>query len=242
MPDSAEKKLYISDIGLTNFQQAWDFQKRLVLARSQGKLPDCLIITEHNPVITMGRGTNSRNLLVSREELQKRNISLYSIERGGDVTLHSPGQVVAYPIIDLAARGKDLHKYLRDLERVMIQTLAEFGMKASIRKGLTGVWADNHKVGAIGVAVSQWISYHGLVLNINNDLELFKLINPCGITRFPTGSISSLTKKKYDKNKVAKTLTGKFSEIFGYDASMIATIPDLWQEFAPAGMSKELNL
>jgi lipoate-protein ligase B len=226
--------LYRIELGRTDYKSAWDLQKKLVSLRSRGKVPDCLIITEHEPVVTMGRASSKDNLLVSQEELSNRGIDFYKIERGGDITFHGPGQIVAYPILDLTNRGRDLHRYLRDLEHVIIETLLEFKIKATTKKGLTGVWVSNHKLAAIGVAVSRWISYHGMALNVNTDLDYFNHINPCGITQFPVGSISSILGKKADIEKAAKLLSNNFAEYFGYNMKVLESISDLSDELAVA--------
>jgi len=226
--------LYRIELGRTDYKSAWDLQKKLVSLRSRGKVPDCLIITEHDPVVTMGRVSSRDNLLVSRKELQDQGIDYYQIERGGDITFHGPGQIVAYPIIDLTNRGRDLHRYLRDLEHVMIETLKEFKIKATTKKGMTGVWVANHKLAAIGVAVSRWISYHGMALNVNTDLDYFNHINPCGITQFPVGSISSILGKKADIEKAVKILSKNFADYFGYDMKTIDSISDLSEGLAVA--------
>jgi lipoate-protein ligase B len=231
---SGFKPLYRLDLGKTDYKDTWDLQKKLVDLRAEGKIPDTLILTEHQPVITMGRGTAKENLLVSREELEKRGIDLYHIERGGDITYHGPGQLVAYPIIDLSARGRDLHRYLRDLEEVVIQTLSKYGLTGTLKKSLTGVWVDNHKLAAIGVAVSKWISYHGLALNVNTDLDYAKLINPCGITQFPLGSIASMTGQNVDFTEVKNHLADDFAEYFGYEVKKAKSIDDIYSESAVA--------
>jgi lipoyl(octanoyl) transferase len=139
------------------------------------------------------------------------------VERGGDITFHGPGQAVMYPIIDLNLWGRDLHNYIRSLENAVIETLREFGLEASTKKGLTGVWVTNHKLAAIGIAVSRWIAYHGIALNVTTDLDYFKYINPCGITQFPVGSIQSETGKKYELSTVFNQLAAKFAGMFFYD-------------------------
>jgi lipoate-protein ligase B len=234
MDGNGFKPLYRLDLGKTNYKETWDLQKKLVDLRSQDKIADTLILTEHEPVITMGRGTAQKNLLVSRPELEKRGIELYQIERGGDITYHGPGQIVAYPIIDLNARGRDLHRYLRDLEETIMQTLDRYGLTGTLKKGMTGVWVDNHKLAAIGVAVSRWVSYHGLALNVNTDLDYAKLINPCGITQFPVGSISSMLNKKIDFEEVKNYLADDFAEYFGYEIKDAGNMGGFYQEPAVA--------
>ncbi len=202
-------------------------QKKLVDLRRGGRIPDCLILTEHDPVITMGRASSMDNLLCSREELTRRGVELIEIERGGDITFHGPGQIVAYPILDLNNRGRDLHRYLRDLEAVVTAALEGFGLRAVTKDGLTGVWVDDHKLGAIGVAVSRWISYHGVAVNVNTDLDFFKLINPCGITRYPVGSVSSMLGSDIDMAGFTDTLADNFAELFYYEMEKIDNIDDL---------------
>ena len=230
------KKLYRLNPGRTSYKSTWDIQKKLVEKRRTGSIPDCLILTEHDPVITMGRGTSRRNLLADLATLEARGVELYEIERGGDITFHGPGQLVAYPIIDLTVRGRDVHKYLRDLEHLMIATLMDLGLKAGIKQGLTGVWVDNHKVGAIGVAVSKWVTYHGLALNVNTDLDYFKMINPCGITRYPVGSASQLLGQQLSLDHVAEMLAVNFADLFGYEMDSISDINELIE---PAPLSDQ---
>ncbi len=210
------RRLFEIPLGRIPFKQAWDYQKLLLSRRAKEEIPDCLITCEHEPVLTMGRGTDKGNLLADPEELSRRGVALYEIERGGDITFHGPGQVVLYPIIDLRDRDRDTHKYLRDLEQVTIRTLAEFGLQGSIKEGLTGIWVNNSKVGAIGVAVSKWISYHGVAINITTDLDYFNLINPCGITNFPVGSVAGLLGDDPGLERFRETLVGQFVEYFGY--------------------------
>lgn len=228
------RKLYKIDLGRTKYQEVWDTQKRLVELRAENRIPDILILTEHEPVITMGRGASKKNLLVSPEALRERGVGLYEIERGGDITFHGPGQLVAYPIIDLNYRERDLHKYLRDLENLVIDTLNELGIVAGTKEGLTGVWVGNSKVAAIGVAVSRWITYHGLALNVKTDLDFFKLINPCGITEFPVGSISQHLGQEQDMNHVAELLTNNFARLFNYEIESIDDLDSVIPEIETA--------
>jgi lipoate-protein ligase B len=215
------KRLYKIDLGRTRFKDAWELQKKMVDLRYQSRIPDTLLMTEHEPVITMGRATLKENILCSPAELAARHIDLFEVERGGDVTYHGPGQLVVYPIINLTDRGRDLHLYLRDLENVIISTLEDLDLSANTKKGLTGVWVDNHKLAAIGVAVSRWITYHGLALNVNTDLDYFKLINPCGITEYPVGSVSEMLGKEIDLKVVADLLADNFARMFYYELENI---------------------
>nr|MBN2276169.1 lipoyl(octanoyl) transferase LipB [candidate division Zixibacteria bacterium] len=216
MNGNGYRRLLRFDLGRTKYEETWKLQKKLVTLRSQKKIPDCLIITEHDPVITMGRGTDPDNLLVTPEKLLNGGISLFEVERGGDITFHGPGQTVLYPIIDLHNRGCDVHQYLRDLEQFVINTLEEIGLEAETRPGPTGIWVDDYKIGAIGVAVSRWITYHGLALNVNTNLKYFDLINPCGITEYPVGSIADLLGEEIDMKEMNNLLAEMFAEYFNY--------------------------
>lgn len=224
------KRLFRVDLGRTDYARVWELQKRLVELRRQSRVPDMLLITEHEPVITMGRGTNRGNLLASEEQLRQKGVSLFEIERGGDMTFHGPGQSVLYPIIDLTCRGKDLHKYLRDLENWLIESLKELGLSAGTKKGLTGVWVNDSKVAAIGVAVSRWVAYHGVALNVNTDLDYFRLINPCGITEYPVGSLKKLLDRQFDIEKVNNILADIFASLFYYEMESIRDIDALLME------------
>lgn len=224
------KRLFKIDLGLSRYKDAWGIQKKLLDLRYRNRIPDSIVLTEHEPVITMGRATSKTNLLISETDLVARGIDLFEIERGGDITFHGPGQLVAYPIIELTARGRDLHQYLRDLENLIIVTLDDFGLKAGVRSGLTGVWVGKHKVAAIGVAVSRWISYHGLALNVNTDMDYFKLINPCGITEYPVGSVSQLLGKEIDFESVKNILAENFARLFYYEMETIGDLDSVFAE------------
>ena len=221
---SKTKELAVLDLGRTRYLPTWQLQKRLARLRADGSIADTLILTEHEPVITMGRGTDHANLLVTSDELAKRGVDLHEIERGGDITFHGPGQAVLYPIIDLRERGRDVRKYLRDLEQFVIGTLADLGLTATVKEGLTGIWVDNHKVGAIGVAVSRWVAYHGVAINVNTDLDYFQLINPCGITQYPVGSISQLVGREIKLAHFNDLLVSHCADFFGYRLERVADV------------------
>lgn len=224
------KKLIKIELGRTKYKTAWDIQKKLVKIRAQEKIPDCLIVTEHEPVITMGRGTSRKNLLVSTDQLKKKKVELYEIERGGDITFHGPGQTVLYPILDLHERNQDVHQYLRDLEYFVIMALQQIGLEAYTKKGMTGIWVNGHKVGAIGVAVSRWVTYHGLALNVNTDLKYFNLINPCGITDHPVGSIAGILGVDIEMEYLNELLVENFADLFYYEVESIDGAEELIAE------------
>ncbi|MBD3233711.1 MAG: lipoyl(octanoyl) transferase LipB [candidate division Zixibacteria bacterium] len=207
--------------GQLDYAEALDIQHRFVLRRAAGEGHDALILLEHNPVITFGRGGKEANILANAEMLEAKGVQLHKIERGGDVTYHGPGQLVGYIIIDMNNRGRDMHKFLRDIEEALIEVLKEFGLEAGRREGFTGAWVGNTKLAAIGVAVKRWISFHGFALNVSTDLSYFNLINPCGITDAPVGSISSLLDKQIQVGDVIPVVIDKFKEVFGYDSVVI---------------------
>jgi lipoyl(octanoyl) transferase len=190
-PAAPPRTLDVQRLGLIAYADALELQAELVASRRAGEIPDTLLLLEHPHVITLGSGSHEENVLVSAEERAERGIELFETGRGGDVTYHGPGQLVGYPILDLKPDRQDLHRYLRDLEEVLIGVLGEFGLRGSRKEGLTGVWVDDRKLAAIGVRVSSgWITSHGFALNVNTDLSFFGAIVPCGIRDHGVGSIS----------------------------------------------------
>ena len=174
----------VTRLGLIDYQSALDLQASLVEQRKLGEIPDQLLLLEHPDVITLGVKTrNDRShVLESEDALAAKGVALFESGRGGDVTYHGPGQLVGYPIFDLKPDRCDVHKYVRDLEEVLIRAVAEFGITAGRVPGLTGIWVDDSKLAAIGVRISRWVTSHGFALNVNTDLSRFGLIVPCGIT------------------------------------------------------------
>lgn len=174
--------LQVVDLGRRPYGEVLELQRDLCRRRVAGEVTeDLLLLVEHEPVITLGRGTRSSSLPLEPVELRRRGLDVFEVERGGDVTYHGPGQLVGYPIIDLQAHKPDLHWYLRTLEAVLIEALAELGIPAERRAGLTGVWTRGRKIASLGVHVKQWVTFHGFALNVVNDLGNFGLIVPCGI-------------------------------------------------------------
>lgn len=169
-------------LGTVPYAEALDLQRSAARARLAGTLEhDTLLMVEHPPVVTTGRSTESSNLLLDRTALAGRGIELFDVERGGDVTFHGPGQLVGYPIIDLKGHREDLHWYLRQVEQVLIEALAAFGLAGSRVSGRTGVWIDDRKIASIGVHARQWVTWHGFALNVTTDLSYFDVMVPCGI-------------------------------------------------------------
>ena len=201
--------------GRLGYDEGWALQRRLVDERLRGEIPDTLILLEHPPVITLGRSGTHAHLLGSEAELEERGVAFVETDRGGDITFHGPGQIVGYAIVDLDARGRDLHRYLRDLETVLIRALAEFRIRADRAQGLTGVWVGDAKVAAIGIRVSRWVTHHGFALNVDTDLSYFDLIVPCGIADRRVTSMESLLGHPVDRERVEDALSRAFAEVFG---------------------------
>lgn len=181
------KKLIVQDIGLVAYKLAWQHQKDMVSRHKNGGLNDVLILAEHFPVYTLGTGSKERFV---HFDLADPNYDVYRVERGGEVTHHCPGQLVGYPILNLSYHRKDLHWYLRQLEDVVIHTLAHYGLVGYRIDGLTGVWVGGYKLAAIGIKVSRWITMHGVALNVCPDLSGFRRITPCGIADRPVGTVA----------------------------------------------------
>ena len=179
---SAASALEVRHLGLVPYGKALEVQQELRQARMEGRQPDTVLLLEHPHVITFGRGGRRENALHSDEELNQAGYEVYRVSRGGDVTYHGPGQLVGYPILDLAQRGRDVHLYLRQLEGVLIDTLADFGIAARRREGYAGVWLDERrKIASIGVGLRRWTTTHGFALNVCCDLRRFDAIIACGL-------------------------------------------------------------
>jgi lipoyl(octanoyl) transferase len=205
------------DLGRVPYRAALAFQHRAVELRARGEAPDILYAVEHDPVLTVGRGGHPENLRAGADELRRRGIEVFEVERGGDVTYHGPGQIVGYPVVDLASlpSGRDLHRYLRDLEEGLIGALSAFGIEGGRRPPYTGVWVGERKVAAIGVAVRRWIAYHGFALNVDPELGHFDLIHPCGIRHLGVTSMAQLLGHAPARTKVLEELGNSFSRIWG---------------------------
>ncbi len=176
------RALLVTDLGRRGYGEVLDLQRRLCRARQAGELAeDLLLLVEHEPVVTLGRGTKGTSLPIPPEVIRQRGVEVFEVERGGDVTFHGPGQLVGYPILDLTHHRQDLHWYLRTVEEALIAALGSLGIPAERRAGLTGVWTRGRKIASIGIHVKQWVTFHGFALNVSTDLSFFDLIVPCGI-------------------------------------------------------------
>jgi len=193
---------------------AYQLQKKLHQQRVAGEVEDTLLLLEHPPTITVGKAGSIDNILVPRETLHLKGISLYFVDRGGDVTYHGPGQLVGYPILDLSSRGGDLKRYVRDLEEVLIRTLRDFSIEAGRDSQHVGVWVGQKKIASIGLSIRDWVSMHGFALNVCTDLQGFSLIHACGFKDRKTASMQELLAFQPSMEQVIERLLQHFSEVF----------------------------
>ena len=224
---SSNNKVYIADyLGVIPYELALKQQQILVQARAEGKIPDALLLLQHDPVFTTGRFRGEEDIVVSIESLEKEGIAVFASNRGGSVTYHGPGQLVGYPILNLENFGLGVKQYIHKLEDAIILTLADYGINAGRLEGATGVWIDNNlnqntkpeirnlrKICAIGVRVSRYVTMHGFALNVNTDLRYFSYINPCGLT-FGVTSIRQEMGKECSMEEVKEILKRKFNELY----------------------------
>ena len=207
--------LEVRDLGLIPYAEALALQADLVVRRRNGDIPDQLLLLQHPHIITLGTASSRSNVLADESKRRHLGIDLIDVGRGGDVTYHGPGQLVAYPILDLKPDRKDVHRYLRDLESVLVRTLDEVGIRGEPVPDLTGVWVDGRKIAVIGVRVSSgWITSHGFALNVSTDLSYFETIVPCGIRDVSITSVSQELGRPVDVTDILETVSEAFSEIF----------------------------
>jgi len=202
----------VRELGRVPYAGALELQSELVSRRKAGEIPDHLLLLEHPHVITLGRNGRMSNLLASSEVLERSGVIFHGTDRGGDITYHGPGQLVGYPILDLRDWKRDVGAYVRAIEQVLIDTLAEFGIAAGRVCGCTGVWVDGAKIAAIGVHISRWVTSHGFALNVNTDLSYFQYIVPCGLTK-PVTSMAQLGVQT-TLEQVSQRLAGHFGRVF----------------------------
>ena len=214
------RKCCVRQLGRVDYSRAVEMQQELVRDRKQGTIPDQLLLLEHSHVITMGRNGHEENLLASPEVLERAGIAYHDTDRGGDITYHGPGQLVGYPILDLREWKRDVGAYMRAVEQVIIDTLADFTIAAGRIEGKTGVWVGNCKIAAMGVHLSRWVTSHGFALNVNTELSYFRYIVPCGLTLPVTSMWEQCVLARIDE--VAKTLAGHFGRVFDCEMMMEA--------------------
>lgn len=217
-------QIEVFDLGLINYKKAWDFQKEVFKAIRNQNLSQALILCRHLPVITLGRTADRKNILVNGPELSLKEIQIYEIERGGDVTYHGPGQLTVYPIFNLNYFKKDIRLFLRYLEETVIGLLYDLGVKGTRYEGPAGVWVNKQKIASIGIAIRNWITFHGLSLNIKQaDLDNFRLIRPCGMDIKMT-SLETILGRDIEIDAVKQNLIRKFKEEERNDKCSLAGI------------------
>ncbi len=203
----------VYQLGQLDFNRAYRLQQFFSQRRAADEIPDALLLLEHSPTITVGKSGSLDNILVTQSYLKEKNIPVLFTDRGGDVTYHCPGQLVIYPVIDLRHRGRDVLRYISDLEEVVIRTLNHFRISAS-RNSHAGVWYNDKQIAAIGIGVRRWITMHGIALNICPHLEDFKIIHPCGMPGVPVTSIQESTGMRVTVTAVAKLVIAEFALVF----------------------------
>lgn len=209
------KPLRVDQPGCVAYADALALQDRLVAERRAGTIPDTLLLLEHPHVITLGTSSHRENILIGDDDGLLLGIDVFETGRGGDVTYHGPGQLIGYPILDLKPDRCDLHRYVRDLEDVLIRTLAGFGIAAGRKEGLTGAWVGDEKIAAIGVRVSSgWITSHGFALNVDTDLAFFDSIVPCGIRDFGVTSMAKVLQEEVPMHGVESAVVTAFEKVF----------------------------
>ncbi len=214
------KDCLVIDLGLIAYGAGWELQRRVVAARKTGAAPDVLLLCEHPHVITLGRNGKPEHLRASDHVLRQMGVEFFATDRGGDITYHGPGQLVGYPILNLAEIRRDVVWYVRQLEETMIQASADFGVRAARQPGKTGVWVDTPGVGeeklaAIGVHISRWVTSHGFAYNVSTDLRYFDLIVPCGIPDKQPTSLERLLGRTLARAEVTPRMIARFGEAFG---------------------------
>ncbi|MFA5388931.1 MAG: lipoyl(octanoyl) transferase LipB [Candidatus Omnitrophota bacterium] len=201
------------DLGLSDYKEAYKVQCEVRDSVAMGAAENTLIVTEHKSVITIGRKGSRKHLLRTPEFLSGHGIEVVEIDRGGDITYHGRGQLIAYPIFKLENEAKDIHGFLRFLEEVGINFLNKYGVDAGIIPGMRGIWINGAKIGSIGIGVKKWVTYHGMAININNNLEPFTFMEPCGIKGVRMTSLENIKKEKIDIEDAKRRLKESFEEI-----------------------------
>jgi lipoyl(octanoyl) transferase len=213
---------HLEQLGLVSYEDGLRLQRELVAQCKAGAIPDTLLLLEHPHVYTLGRNAKTENLLISAEQLAARGAQVFEIDRGGDVTYHGPGQLVGYPIIDLARHRRDIAWYMRCLEEVLIEVAGEYGLEAGRLAGAPGVWVGNNKLAAMGVHISRWVTSHGFAFNINTDLRYFDWIVPCGLHDKGVTSLQKLLGRRVEMDEVAEKVVRQFGRVFELEMVEVA--------------------
>jgi lipoyl(octanoyl) transferase len=208
------RPLVVRRLGRVPYARGLEMQQSLVAERQTGRVADHLLLLEHDPVFTLGRNARPENVLFPAEDLRRRGFDVFETGRGGDVTYHGPGQVVGYPILELSPDRRDVRRYVRDLEEVMIRTCADYGVGAGRVEGLTGCWVGPDKIGAIGVRIARWVTSHGFAFNVATDLSAFDLIVPCGIRGRGVTSLERVLGRPVRPREVMDRLEAHFLVVF----------------------------
>jgi len=209
------RPLHVHRLGRVPYAEAHELQKRVQAARVAGEIPDTLLLLEHPPVVTLGRSArDDGNLLLSREAFAARGFEVHEVGRGGDVTYHGPGQVVAYPILDLKPDRQDVRRYVWTLEEAMIRVAADHGVTAGRIEGCNGAWVGRSKIGAVGVRISRWVTMHGLAFNVSTDLKHFDLIVPCGLRDKGVTSLAHETGAEVPRSVIEDAFVRHFADIW----------------------------
>ncbi len=214
---STYRKLLISDLGTMRYEKAWHLQRQLFEERQLDSKEDILLLVEHPHTYTLGKTANRKNLIGSDEFLKENNISVFDIDRGGDITYHGPGQIVGYPVLNLANWQKDTGKYLRALEEIIIRVCREYGLECTRKEKYTGVWIEDRKICAIGIKVKNWITMHGFAFNVNTDLKMFGGIIPCGIKDKEVTSLQAELGIEFEIQEVKEKISSQFVNYFKYN-------------------------
>ena len=211
------RKFNYCDLGSIDYKRAWDLQLEVFSKRVKDEIDDTFFMLEHPHTYTLGKVAEKENLISSEDQLKELGVSVYEIDRGGDITYHGPGQIVGYPIIKLSSWKEDTHEYLRGLEEVIMNVCSDYGLITHRNPKYTGVWIEERKIAAIGIKVSRWTTMHGFAFNINTDLNYFGGIIPCGIRDKEVTSLKKELGKEIEINEVKENLVEKFKDFFGYD-------------------------
>ncbi len=211
------RSLRVRYLGTVPYREAWALQRALAEARKAGEVEDTLLLLEHEPVVTLGRDGHRGSLLADESTLAERGVELVESDRGGDATFHGPGQVVGYPIVDLRPDMKDIRRYVAGLEQAMIDTTADYELEAGRLQGSPGIWLSNpdRKIGAVGARISRWVTHHGFALNVNTNLDYFRLIIPCGIADKGVTSLAGELGRRVSMIEVMERLAGHLARALG---------------------------
>lgn len=209
--------MIFQDLGSSPYQKTWDLQKTLLSQRINNEIEDTVLLVEHEPVYTFGKNADENHLLQN----YPKDVKVFHIERGGDITFHGPGQLVGYPIIDLHNYKKSISWYMRSLENVIIKTLDQYDIEAERKEGLTGVWINDEKIAALGVRISRWVTMHGFALNVNTDLHYYDGIIPCGIFEYGLTSMQKILGEELEMDEVKQILIQQFENVFKQHQSLV---------------------